>query len=190
MKRKCPKNSFCFKRTHVIMVLTCSIALLSFYFYHNNKKLIALQNNIENNIQNRIEDTVMNHLIIQEPTQNVVMDRISDPLLPPSRDYPINIPTRGEPSPFQQIGVLIENEANNSLKLPLYGSKIYNSKWKYYTSSDNFHNVKLAVVNNNKSCLDNYGCQEINDNDNVSITGYDNKTFKVSLYPVELPRRL
>ena len=206
MKRKCPPNTFCFDRTLTIVTFVIFISILGVYLYNNNIKINNITSSIHNIMidnhknkqnevvfKNRIEDRLQDRFL-----EHKFINRINNPLLPPNRTYPvnkasINIPTRGEASPFQQIGVLIENDAtSDSKKLPLYGSKLHSgsSNWKYYTSSDGYHNVKLPIVKNNKNCLDNYGCQEINDNDDVTIKGYDSKTFKISLYPMELPRIL
>lgn len=196
MKRKCPPNTFCFDRTLTIATFIVIISVLGFYLYNNNLKINNITSNIHNMMidnrqqkDNNLQDKFLEHKFV---------NRINNPLLPPNRTYPvnkssINIPTRGEASPFQQIGVLIENDAtSDSKKLPLYGSKLHSgsSNWKYYTSSDGYHNVKLPIVKNSKNCLDNYGCREVYDNDDVSIKGYNSKTFKVSLYPMELPRIL
>jgi hypothetical protein len=80
---------------------------------------------------------------------------------------------------------------NNKKILPLYGEETYrgSNQWRYYTTSDNLNSVKLAVLNRNKNCQDEYGCNEIYDGDEVSVVGYNSK-FRVSLYKMEGPRYL
>ncbi len=80
---------------------------------------------------------------------------------------------------------------NNKKILPLYGEETYrgSNQWRYYTTSDNLNSVKLAVLNRNKNCQDEYGCNEIYDGDEVSVVGY-NSRFRVSLYKMEGPRYL
>jgi hypothetical protein len=47
--------------------------------------------------------------------------------------------------------------------------------------------VKLPITNKNKDCMDEYGCDEIYDKDNVTVRGY-NKNYKVELYKIDRPR--
>ena len=61
--------------------------------------------------------------------------------------------------------------------------------WNYYTGTDSYSSVKLPVEKNGKSCQDEYGCEEIYDNDSVSVPGYSSE-FKVNLYKLDKPRYL
>ena len=62
----------------------------------------------------------MNH------SENIDYERITNPLLPPERTYihkhsPINIPTRGYSSHYQQVGSIHEKDSSDDGKkiLPL-----------------------------------------------------------------------
>ena len=143
-------------------------------------------------------------------------ERIINPLLPPERrnhyidphshvmvsaGIPINVPTRGESGGFQQVGVLHKIQTTDSTMpigrnsepviLPLMGSPTYNGshKWTYYTATDKYNQIKLPVTNKNRQCDSEYGCDELYDEDEVTIPAY-NGTFKVKKYEFDKPRYL
>ena len=135
---------------------------------------------------------------------NKNMERIINPLLPPERSYqntygiPINIPSRGPNLSYQQIGILykenIENpdkmpgNNNDSNILPLFGRPTFNgsNKWNYYTSSDKFQNFKLPISINGRKCDSDLGCDELRDNDMISIPSYNGR-FRVEIYQYDKP---
>lgn len=177
-------------------------------------ELIELIENKLSNTSNEVKDLKKENLhlerknSIRENTiseQMYVIDkdhqRVINPLLPPERSYPyrinrigvpINIPTRGYSSHYQQVGALIQNGNDSEKKiLPLFGKPTYpgSRQWQYYTGTDSYSSVKLPVVHENKSCQDEYGCREIMDGSNVTVNGYDSN-FKVNLYNLDKPRYL
>lgn len=129
--------------------------------------------------------------------------RLVNPLLPPERSYPylpsrpglpINIPSRGESSGFQQMGVLMEEgidaSGNRDPKLlPIYGEQTYpgSNQYRYYTNTDGFQSVKLPILKGREECMDERGCSEIYDGDRVTVSGY-NRDYKVQLYKLDSPR--
>jgi hypothetical protein len=143
-------------------------------------------------------------------------ERVVNPLLPPERrnhyidphshvmvspGVPINIPTRGESGGFQQVGVLHKIDTsdetmqignnNEPVILPLMGAPTYNGshKWTYYTATDKYNQIKLPITNKNRKCDSEYGCDELYDEDNVTIPAY-NGSFKVKKYDFDKPRYL
>lgn len=91
---------------------------------------------------------------------------------------PINIHTRGEPSSYQQVGILTKGE----LILPLYGRQMARDKKQYYTITNSGGiQTKLPVSINGKSCTGEYGCDEVFNNDNFFVEGYKD-TFSATLY--------
>ena len=87
--------------------------------------------------------------------------------------------------------MLIEQGASGEKKmLPLFGQQTYpgSRQWQYYTSSDGFQSVKLPVQNKNRNCQDRHGCDEIYDGYDVSVSGYDNRQFKATIYKLDSPR--
>jgi len=135
---------------------------------------------------------------------NKNMERIINPLLPPERSYqntygvPINIPSRGPNLSYQQIGILYKENIENTEKmpgnnndsniLPLFGRPTFNgsNKWNYYTSSDKFQNFKLPIKIDGRKCDDDLGCNELRDNDMISIPSY-NGSFRVEIYNYDKP---
>ena len=65
--------------------------------------------------------------------------------------------------------------------LPLLGRPMiqHRDTWQYYALSE--RNIKLAVMNNNKNCTNEYGCMSLNDKDIVQVQGIKDN-FTVSLY--------
>src|SRR5210317_1679642 len=53
----------------------------------------------------------------------------------PRRDTRINIPTRGAPPEYQQVGILTDENNPENIK-PLYGRQTYrgSNQWNYFTS--------------------------------------------------------
>jgi len=94
------------------------------------------------------------------------------------RRIPINIPTRGETPAYKQIGSLHEknpSDPNKPMILPVYGAPTYrgSSKWLYYTYTDQYNKVKLPIYNEKqKNCQNEYGCNELNESDNITINAY------------------
>ena len=187
----CPGNFFCFNQSTFMLITVAVIVVVIFYINSNNYKFNELTNNLNKN-RDVLENKISTLINIETPI-------VTDPrLVPPLRKLsidmnkpgiPINIKTRGEPTGYQQIGVLIDGSGADPKLLALYGQETYpNSKvWNYYTSSDGFQSVKLSVVKGNKNCQEHYGCKEIMDGEDVSVKGYSN-TFKVNVYKLQTAR--
>ena len=124
--------------------------------------------------------------------------RLYNPLVPPARadpyhfGVPVNIPTRGLVSSYQQIGALYStNNSGRPHILPLFGKPIHPgaSKWLYYTSTSDYQSVKIPIHKDGRKCQGDFGCDEIYEGDHVNVHPYKCK-FKVSLYDLEKPRYL
>ncbi len=165
------------------------------------KSKIDTLTNINQNLE---KNNSFNQYISSERQYLIDKDqqRIHNPLMPPERSFPhrisstgvpINIPTRGYSSGYQQVGALIQEDGtgNNQKILPLYGEQTYpgSRQWKYYTGSDGYQSIKLPVVNNGKDCQDTYGCDEIYDGNLVNVKGHDSG-FKANIYKLDAPRYL
>jgi len=108
---------------------------------------------------------------------------LNNPYTAPLVDNRINIRTQGELSEYTTIGILTRIGDTEST-LPLIGRSINRNNWNYYTINDKNSSLllKLPIYNsNNKNCLNEYGCQMLNDGDIVKIEGTD-ATFKVTTY--------
>jgi hypothetical protein len=120
---------------------------------------------------------------------------------PPVFAVPINQKTRGYDDDFQQMGILtrsssrrtnkdigaglpFENSSKDDIILPFMGRKIMNArdKWQYYAiSNTGTVNTKLPIRINGRDCMNEYGCDEIMDGDNIYVGGY-NDSFRVTKY--------
>jgi len=141
-------------------------------------------------------------------------ERIINPLLSPERSnehtvgIPINVPTRGIASPSQQIGALykervdtyidgedddarrkIPGNNSDSVILPLYGNPTYpkSTKWSYHVATDKSNQVKMPLNNKGKKCDNKLGCEEIQNDDIITIPGY-NGQFRAVIYDYDAPK--
>lgn len=187
----CPDNFLCLNRNTMLILIIFLVVVVIFYINKNNSRFAELNNNLNKN-KDILENKISTLINIEAP--EIIDTKLIPPLRKPSLDIPkkgipINIRTRGEPTQYQQVGVLTDGSGSNPKLLPLYGRETYpNSNiWNYYTSSDGFQSVKLSVLKNSKNCQEHYGCKEITDGENVSIRGY-NSSFKANVYKLETNR--
>ena len=127
--------------------------------------------------------------IVATPPINEVSIRLQEPVrIQEPIGVPINVPTRGYVSRYEQVGILYGYGPNPQI-LPLYGKPTYphSNKWLYYTQSDDYHSVRLPVLHKKRKCSGDYGCEELYDGDEVEVPPYRQK-FKVNLYELNTPR--
>ena len=100
----------------------------------------------------------------------------------------INVPTRGEPPAYQQVGILTDSNDPENIK-PLYGRQTYrgSNQWNYFTSLDSHLATKIPIYTGDKDCTDERGCQELNKNDMLNI-GDPGKQYKANIYQTHAPR--
>ena len=100
--------------------------------------------------------------------------------LPPSSVQ--SIPTRGTPTNFTKIGVLVNDD--KSKILPLYSRTLFSNsnKYNYYTKTDGFQSESLPVRINERDCTDpEVGCVEVYSGDNVYVNELGQK-FTAEIY--------
>jgi len=146
-----------------------------------------------------VEKIIERPQIIERPVyindNNFYEEKIERRLEPPGvvheprRYVPINTRTRGQPTSYQQIGILTNTNNQNDVR-PLYGRQTYrgSNSWNYYSSLDSNLSTKIPIFKSSDKCTDERGCQEINDGDNVTIgntsttqytfTKYSNDSFR------------
>jgi len=113
-------------------------------------------------------------------------DVLLNPYTPPLRnDQIFNVSTNigAVDSNYRQMGILTPLSYPNRI-LPLMGRPLFTNrdKWQFYTFSDN--NIKLPMRFQGKSCTNEYGCNNLYNNDIVYVEGY-NKGFKVTTYDTD-----
>ena len=139
------------------------------------------------------------------PYSNFIPPLTSDPLLnpynPPLRDeryfvhgfngvppgaVPINVSTNigAVDTSYRQVGILTPlNGSSKDSIMPLMGRPLFTNrdKWQYYTTSNQYNNVKLPISRAGRSCTNEYGCDKLYNGDSVYIEGV-NEAYKVTAY--------
>jgi len=135
-----------------------------------------------NIINDRKPEIIKERKVIEEPKRQY------DSRYYPRRDMRINIPTRGEPPSYQQVGILTDENNPENIK-PLYGRQTYrgSNQWNYFTSLDSHLATKIPIYTGDKDCTEERGCQEINKNDTLNI-GDPGKQYKANIYQTQAPR--
>ena len=108
---------------------------------------------------------------------------------------PIQVPTRGLPEQFQQMGVLTTpggsstSAAPNRTLLPLFGRRNMagRERYNYYTRTDGYNPVQVPVSFKNRPCDDDNGCDEITTGDTVGVPLLG-QTFVATTYRYNSPR--
>ena len=164
------------------------IALITVAIYIHYTKFIVKDINSENGI--------VNNTIIKEPS---FIDRLpnpfsmlrdydyrtlSDPLVPPYKrdDYTFPLPTistRGPPSAFKKIGLLVDSEGSNNDKykfMTLMGRETYkgSNRYDYYVSASTDNNdnlIKFDLPNLHK---------EVSTGDTIRIDAL-NKSYDINV---------
>ena len=93
----------------------------------------------------------------------------------------VNIPSRGEVTKYEEVGVL----SNGDRLLKLMGRETYggSNKYQYYALSDNFVSSRLTVVKGGRECDETYGCSELYDGDQLTVPDISEKMkFKVNIH--------
>ena len=100
----------------------------------------------------------------------------------------INVPTRGEPPSYQQVGILTDSDNPENIK-PLYGRQTYRGSnlWNYFTSLDSHLATKIPIEIDNNDCTDERGCKEIYKNDLIKIGDSQNQ-YKATIYNTHAPK--
>ena len=98
----------------------------------------------------------------------------------------INVPTRGEPPSYQQVGILTNTDDGENVK-PLYGRQTYrgSNQWNYFTSLDSHLATKIPISIDDNDCTDERGCKELNKNDTINV---NTKDYNIDLYKFNTPR--
>ena len=147
--------------------------------------LVIILREIDNDINiNIIKEKVSDTIDEVEEVKEKIIEpkRYYDSKYHPRRAMRINVPTRGEPPDYQQVGILTDSNDPENIK-PLYGRQTYrgSNQWNYFTSLDSHLATKIPIYTGDKDCTDERGCQEINKNDILNI-GDPGKEYKANIY--------
>ncbi len=190
----------------IIVLFILAVGGMFFYFkYYDNKQQVIIVEKPAKEDMAVVANPVSEVQYIVDKEQ----ERLINPLLPPERSYvltngagipvyknSINVPTRGFTGAFQQIGLLYKKDPsgennNDGNILPLFGRPTNTSrdKWYYYTTSDKFHSLKIPLKIKGRLCNDEWGCNELYDDDTVEVGPY-NGQFTVQIYGYDSPKYL
>lgn len=163
------------KQLYLFVFLYSIFLFLIFYFFNmnnTNNKTIIINNNKKKDILPDIDNT-----------QNIYYPPLKN------NNYMYNnfninpTPCSVNKNDFIQIGILTNHKnKQHPFILPLMGRRLKNDKYQYYTISTNSNfNTKLPVFVNKKNGMNEYGCDEIYNNDEIYVQGYDD-LFKSTIY--------
>ena len=99
-----------------------------------------------------------------------------NPLVPPLQTQPFGN------CEYQQLGIL-KGRSEKTIILPLMGRTVHRArdKWNFFTFKDGSTLIKLPVVNQGRTCMGEYGCDNLYSGDTVYVEGYD-ELFNVTMY--------
>lgn len=152
------------------------IVILLIIFFCMKQKEFNYQINIIDSSDDEDEN------IIQEPK------RYYDSRYTTRRQMRVNVPTRGDPPTYQQVGILTDTSNPENIK-PLYGRQTYrgSNQWNYFTSLDSHLATKIPIYLSDKDCTDEYGCKEMYKDELITI-GDPGTEYKVNVYQTIAPR--
>jgi len=200
MAKKCPPGVICVQNG-IIIGLFVSLAILIALFAYRSSMMSSLvqQKDI---VMSNTSDIMSQQMrtpaqgLFPRPSysfSNVANDVLMNPYSAPLRDdryitgsgdvrggVPINISTRAVDTSYRQVGILTRQNGDEMI-LPLMGRPLFvnRDKWQFYTMTNN--NIKLPIVHKNKSCTNEYGCDNLYNGDTVYVEGFKD-AFVVTAY--------
>jgi hypothetical protein len=174
----------CFARNDFnlyLVVLACFFAYMIYFRSQslNNMDMDSNMSILENSLYTaRAAEQQCRQELAQnkrsDSINDILLNKISNPLVGPSRLYPggrFNMPAVRD---YQMIGFLY----NGSTRYPLFGRQKYSGKsdkWEYYAIDESRNRLKLPFASRNDN--------ELNDGDVISIPGVgDNYNVKIYEY--------
>ena len=203
-RKKCPPGVFCIENATLFAIVICVVILAllvyKYVFAKINKgdqesTLSAIKTmmtegfgdrpynfipRINTEYSNLPGDVLMNPYVPPQNSAYLMAVGGSDPRRTP---LPPPIPTSGTPPSFTQLGLLTRASGHDETMLPLMGRKLRNgnAKWQYYAMSATGHSLKIPLSKNGRSCMNEYGCDELFNGDTVYAEGYKD-AFQVTVY--------
>jgi len=197
MAKKCPPGVICVENVTILFILIVIAAIFLLFNKRNNnhseRENIIIKDNSSSlfglfpkpsfSFSNLSNDVLLNPYQAPLRDDRVYRTDMNDP-----RGVPINVSTRAVDTSYRQVGILTRMGGPEMI-LPLMGRPLYTSrdKWNFYTMSNENSMVKLPITYKNRSCTNEYGCDNLYNGDNVYVEGY-NDTFKVTMYDNQVMR--
>lgn len=160
------------------------IILLFYTLYHNHQRYIQALGKQKKRVS--FDDRVS--VYISDSGEEIPTEprRYYDSRYHPRKAMRVNVPTRGEPPSYQQVGLLQGTEDPQNVK-PLYGRQTYpgSNQWNYFTSTDSHLATKIPIELGSRDCTDEHGCKELHKNETLHVL---DKNYKVNIYGTIAPR--
>jgi hypothetical protein len=191
-------DNICLPKSHILIIFCIFIGLAAWYI-HNDKKKNTDNLNYKFNdsilelINKKISENkeLKRRRLIQKRDHQVLYnDLVAPERRQPEHAYPIkqvrniiNVPTRGLPDNYHQVGLLFRNNTETAFKL--FGRQKFpgSNQWEYFAQGVMSNNdIKIPITVR--------GDREIEDGQVIVVPGTDNSKggFRVKLYNYDLPR--
>ena len=176
---KCPPGVICIENVSMFMLLLIvfSISYIIYYMFKDKNKTQPDTNIYISSQSNQPES-------IHDPYKPPLKSNLDffPQIRQPTMGLPINIATQSVDTNYKQMGILTRGN-NGETILPLMGRPVFTNrdKWQYYTMNDKQNSVRLPISYQGKSCTSEYGCNSLNNGDNVYVEGYQD-VFRVTVY--------
>lgn len=192
LSSQCPPGVMCLTPT-LGFLLVVGITIVSYLLYTLNlpqipkKTVISVQSRPQPPIHmyNTVESGDDRYTRAPEPLRfwRTAPD-LRGAMIPPGA-VPVNVPTRGLPEAFQQVGILKTGEQI----LPLYGRQTAyrTDRYNYYTRTDSYNPIQLPVKFERRDCMDSNGCSELLGGESIKIAGLG-KEGHVEVYKYDGPQ--
>lgn len=190
MSKTCPPGVICLENFTVlaVFIIVALVALLLYKIPKNlsNNETIVINEQPKRRFglfpsPNFSFSNIPNDVLLNPYKPPLKNNNIFD-MPPPPPAIPINVSTQAVDANYRQVGILTR-VGGPEMILPLMGRPLYVSrdKWNFYTMKDSNSMIKLPVTFKNRSCTNEYGCDNLYNGDIVYVEGY-NATFKVTMY--------
>lgn len=202
MSKKCPPGVICIEDSTIIYILLLIIIVSIIIYYNKNTttkstnkdstdKIIVIDNNRDNGYFNRpssMFSSSLDDLFLNPHAPPLKENRFFSHTNDVRGGVPINIPTSHYNMDYKQVGILTREHGRETI-LPIFGRPLHSNrnKWQYYTMTDKNNMIRLPISKNGRSCTSEYGCDELNNGENVFVEGYKD-SFSVTIYENDTPR--
>ncbi len=186
MVKKCPPGVVCMTPSIVILISVIVIVGVFFYMGHTSaspSKYITKQP-VHTDVNVNVRSGDDRYTRAPEPYRmwQTIPD-LRGAIIPPGA-MAINMPARGYPEAYQQMGYI---KAEDQL-LPLFGRRTgrSNDRFNYYTRTDSYNPIQVPITVAKRDCSEDLGCEELFGGETVQIRGLG-KTGTVDVYKFDGP---
>lgn len=186
MVKKCPPGVVCM--TPSIVILISVIVIIGVFFYIGNTPSSTPKHTGKRPVQTDVNVNVRSgdDRYTRAPEPYRMWQTIPDlrgAMIPPGA-MAINMPVRGLPEAYQQMGYI---KADEQL-LPLFGRRTgrSNDRFNYYTRTDSYNPIQVPITVAKRDCSEDLGCEELFGGETVQVRGLG-KTGVVDVYKFDGP---